>query len=242
MMAGKLPVHTLEGSMDKSQRDLSVLLGKLHAEIVAADPKGTSGLGGLSGRELSELDEGEALNRAKVWRRNIHVLWDIDVTDGAIRGEGGTKNGVKIVRIAWEIAKNDGLTGLCVDKRLLEHGAGGSSRAWPRQRRAPRAGESDSRARGSSRSSAASDLTDQGWGGGPSGTGWRGEGGNGQPCCCLGLLKLGGGGPGHGAVADAPHNGVSVAERGDGVEQGVKPVGALPKAKCWMYPKGGSHG
>ena len=92
--------------------DLPVLLGKLHTEIVAADSKGTSGLGGLSGRELSELDEGESLNRAKVWRRNVHVLWDIDVADGAIRGEGGAKGGLKIVRIAWQIAKNDGLTGL----------------------------------------------------------------------------------------------------------------------------------
>ena len=95
--------------MDKSQRDLSVLLGKLHAEIVAADPKGTSGLGGLSGRELSELDEGEALNRAKVWRRNVHVLWNIDVADSAIRGEGGTKNGLKVLTAAWEVADDEGL-------------------------------------------------------------------------------------------------------------------------------------
>jgi hypothetical protein len=228
MMAGRLPVHTLEGSMDKSQRDLSVLLGKLHAEIVAADPKGTSGLGGLSGRELSELDEGEALNRAKVWRRNVHVLWDIDVTDGAIRGEGGTKNGVKIVRIAWEIAKNDGLTGLCVGERLLEHGAGGSSRT----------GESDAGAGRRSRQRSSSSCCDLVYQGRPSSPWGRG---NGPTCGGLGLLKLGGVGPGHGAVADAPHNGVGVAEGGNGVEQGVKPVGALSKAKCWSYLDHGSH-
>ena len=91
---------------------LTVLLGKLNAEIVAADPKRASGLGGFSGREVGELDEGEALNRAKIWRRNVHVLWDIDVADGAIRGEGLKKKGGKIVRIAWQIAKDDGLTGL----------------------------------------------------------------------------------------------------------------------------------
>jgi len=91
---------------------LTVLLGKLNAEIVTANPKGASGLGCFSGREVCELDEGEALNRAKVWGRNVHVLGDIDVADGAIRGEGGAEGGLKIVRIAWQIAKNDGLTGL----------------------------------------------------------------------------------------------------------------------------------
>jgi hypothetical protein len=181
---------------------LTVLLGKLNGEIVAADPQGTSGLGGLSGRELGELDEGEALNRAKVWRRHVHILGDIDVTDSAIRREGSAENGVKIVRIAWEIAKNDGLTGLCIGKRLLERGA---------HRRA-RALESDSLAWGRSRSGTARDLAYQGRGGGPSGTGWRGEEGNGQACCCLGLLKLGRIGPGEGAVTDAPHNGVGSAE------------------------------
>ena len=91
---------------------LTVLLGKLNAEIVAADPKRTSGHGSFGGREVGELDEGEALNRAKVWGRNVHVLGDIDVADGAIRGEGLKECGLKIVRIAWQIAKDDGLTGL----------------------------------------------------------------------------------------------------------------------------------
>ena len=92
----------------------------------------------------------------------------------------------------------------------------------------------------------------QGWGGPPSGSGGDGEGGNGQPCGCLGLLKLGRVGPGHGAVADAPHDGVSIAEGRDGVEKAVKAeaataavadaIGALSKAKCGSYLDHGSHG
>jgi len=100
------------GNMDKSRRDLSVLLRKLHAEIFAADPKRARGLRSFSRRELSELDEGEALNRAKVWRRRVHILGNVDVADSAIRGEGLKKKGGKIVGIAGQIAKDDGLTGL----------------------------------------------------------------------------------------------------------------------------------
>jgi hypothetical protein len=43
-----LSVHTLKGSMDKSLRDLSVLLGKLNAKIVASDPKRRCGRRGSS--------------------------------------------------------------------------------------------------------------------------------------------------------------------------------------------------
>jgi hypothetical protein len=93
MMAGRLPIF----------------LRKLHAEIVAADPKGTSGPSVKGRGKFAELDEGEALNRAKVWRRSVHVLWNIDVADSAIRLKGSAKNGLKVLTAAWEVADDEGL-------------------------------------------------------------------------------------------------------------------------------------
>lgn len=88
---------------------LPILLRKLHTEILAADPKGSSGPSVKGSGEFTELDEGEALNRAKVWRRSVHVLWNIDVADSAIRLKGSAKNGLKVLTAAWEVADDEGL-------------------------------------------------------------------------------------------------------------------------------------
>ena len=193
---------------------LPILLGKLNGEIVAANPK-RDGRSRVGRGEFGELDEGEALNCAEVWRRNVHVLGNIDVANGAIRLKGSAEKGLKVLTTAWEVADDEGLDDLTL--RARAHGRARALQSGPR-----RAGRGKRRCDG------------KGWGSGPC------ESGGGSDGSGITLLKLAGIGPGEGAVADAPHNGVGIAEWGDGAEQGIKPVGALPKAKCWI--SSGSHG
>ena len=203
--------------------DLSVLLGKLNCKIVAADPKRDSG-GGIGRSELSELDEGEALNRAKVWRRHVHVLGNIDIANSPIRLKGAAEQRLKVVSAAGEVTNDKGLDDLALRARAHRRARALQSGPWRT---------------GWGKRWRASDLAYQGRGGGPCGSGGgckgsdRGAAGSG-----LCLLKLCGLRPSEGAVADAPHDGVGGAEGGDGAEKAIKPVGALSKAKCCN----GSHG
>ena len=101
-----LPVHTVQGSMD-----LSVLLSKLNAKIVTTNLKRDGG--GVTRRgEFGKLDKGEALNGAKVWGRDVHVLGNIDVANRAVRLKGVAKESVKIVCAAGEIADDKSLNDL----------------------------------------------------------------------------------------------------------------------------------
>ena len=208
---------------------LSVLLSKLDRKVVAANPKRPCGKGGgFSGGEFSKLNKGKTLDSAKVWRRSVHVLGNIDIANCAIRLEGVAKKNLKIVSGTREIANDKGLDDLTAHRplgctRALQSGPGRTGRGR----------------RGGHRSGWARDLAYQGWGSGPCGSGGGREGSDrGAAGSGLCLLKLCGLRPSEGAVANAPHDGVGIAEGGDGAEQAVKPVGALSKAKCGH----GSHG
>ena len=103
---------------------LSVLLSKLDRKVVAANPKRPCGIGSrFGGSEFSKLDKGKTLDSAKVWRRSVHVLGNIDVANCAIRLEGVAKKNLKIVSGTREIANDKGLDDLTADRLL------GSARA-----------------------------------------------------------------------------------------------------------------
>jgi hypothetical protein len=98
---------------------LSVLLSKLDRKVVAANPKRPCGKGGgFSGGEFSKLNKGKTLDSAKVWRRSVHVLGNIDIANCAIRLEGVAKKNLKIVSGTREIANDKGLDDLAADRLL----------------------------------------------------------------------------------------------------------------------------
>ena len=87
---------------------LSVLLSKLNSDVVAANGEAAiftlKGAGRIS--RVEELDEGEALNSAKVGAAPISVLGDVDVADGAILLKDGAK--LLYTDIAGQVTGNDG--------------------------------------------------------------------------------------------------------------------------------------
>ncbi len=105
-----LPVLAAHSAAWRARLCLAIFLSKLDSNVVFADGEATilALIGARRVGGLDELDEGEALDGAKVWAVLISVLGDVDVANGAIL----LKHGAELldVDVAWQVACDDGQT------------------------------------------------------------------------------------------------------------------------------------